>query len=168
VESIGVGGVGGVGAIFFLHKTSSIPIEAAPVSFTPHRTYTGSHGVTDRRDTARRHIFEDPNVRSRHSSDTVKEDIYTTHLCRTNLKIVKEIAASEKFTADSDMIQEMFNTKSSGKWNINRYGILDLALRGVIPITDRRIGLEDIGGGDVQANEISEVNNDKDMTAEVT
>ena len=62
------------------------------------------------------------------------------------------------------MIQEMFQTP--GKWNINPYGILDLALRGVIPITDKRVHLEDIGGDVDKSNEISEVNNDKDTTAE--
>ena len=122
----------------------SIPIDAASVSFTPHRTYAGSHGVTDKRDTARRHIFEDPHVRSRHSSDTVREDTYTTRLCRTNLRIVQEIANQEKFTIDSDMIQDMLNNKSSAKWSIYRYETLDLALRGLIPIIDKKIVLEDI------------------------
>ena len=143
----------------------SIPVGTAPpVSFTPHRTHAGPHSLTDRRDSARRHIFEEQNIRSRHSSDTVREDTRTTRLSRTNLKIVKEIAAYEQFTANTDMIQEMFQTP--GKWNINRYGILDLALRGVIPITDKRVHLEDIGGDVDKSNEISEVNTDKDTTAE--
>ena len=151
----------------------SIPLAAALAStaaFTPHRTYAGSHNETDRRDTARRHIFGDPNVllRSRHSSDTVKDDTKTTRLCRTNMKIIKEIAASEKFTCDTDLIEEMFHTRTSNAWNISRYGILDLALRGVIPITDNRISLDDIQGGDVEANETSEVVNEKDIPKETT
>ena len=144
------------------------PDAAASVSFTPHRTYTGLHGVTDKRDTARRHIFEDPHVRSRHSSDTVRENTYTTRLCRTNLRIVQEIANSEKFTIDSDMIQDMLNNKSSAKWSIYRDGTLDLALRGVIPIIDKRIVFEDIIVGDEQANATSEGNNDKEPTDVIT
>ena len=151
----------------------SEPLEGAPESaaaFTPRRTYAGPHDVTDRRDTARRHIFGDPNVvqRSRHSSDTVKDDQKTTRLCRTNMKIIKEIAAAEKFSCDTDLIEEMFHTRTSNAWNISRYGILDLALRGVIPITDNRIDLDDIHGGDVEANETSEVVNDKDTITEAT
>ena len=50
--------------------------------------------------------------------------------------------------------------------NINRYVLLDLVLRGVIPLTDKRVHLEDIGGDVDKSNEISEVNTDKDTTAE--
>ena len=66
------------------------------------------------------------------------------------------------------MIQEMLNNKSSAKWSIYRYGTLDLALRGVIPIIDKRIVLEDMVLGDVQANATSEGNNDKEPTDEIT
>ena len=62
----------------------------------------------------------------------------------------------------------MFHTRTSNAWNISRYGTLDLALRGVIPIIDKRIGLDDILGGDVEANETSELVNDKDTVTEAT
>ena len=145
---------------------SSIPPEAAASSvyLTPHRT----RSAPDRRDTSRRHIFEDPNARSRHSSDTVKEDIYTTRLCRNNFRIIQEIAEQEKFSIDTNNIQEMLNSKSAAKWSIYRYGTLDLAIRGVIPIIDKRVVLEEILVGDVQANTTSEGNNEKEPTDEIT
>ena len=53
----------------------------------------------------------------------------------------------------------MLNSKSAAKWSIYRYGTLDLAIRGVIPIIDKRVVFEEILVGDVQANTTSEGNN---------
>ena len=149
----------------------SIPLAAAPVTtaaFTPHRTFTGPH-----HDTARRYIFGDPNVqlRSRHSSDSVKANGTTTRLCATNMRIIKESAASKSYSCDSDMVEEMFQIRNSSTWNISRYGTLDLALRGVIPILDKRMNLEDEESGEEEANDTivtSEVSNDKDNAKETS
>jgi hypothetical protein len=42
---------------------------------------------------------------------------------------------------DSDMIEDMFTTKTG--WNITKYGLLTLALHGVIPLVDRRLALSE-------------------------
>ena len=56
-------------------------------------------------------------------------------------------------------------------WNINRYGTLDLALRGVIPILDKRMNLEDEEEEDEEVNDTivtSEVSNNKDNAKETS
>ena len=55
----------------------------------------------------------------------------------------------------------MFQTRNSSTWNISRYGVLDLALRGIIPIMDNRLHLED------NQDEGGEINNISSATSEV-
>ena len=81
---------------------------------------------------------------------------------------MSEIAEREKFSIDTNNITEMLNIKNHAKWSIYRYGTLDLALRGLIPIIDKRTFFEDILVGDEQAGAASEGNNDKDTTDVIT
>ena len=60
----------------------------------------------------------------------------------------------------------MLDKKNHAKWSIYKYGALHLALRGLIPITDKRPVLEDIQLGDEQTGAASEGNINKE-TAEV-
>ena len=39
---------------------------------------------------------------------------------------------------DSDMIEDLFTTKA---WNITKYGLLSLAVHGLIPVIDKRLNL---------------------------
>ena len=59
----------------------------------------------------------------------------------------------------------MFHTRSS--WNIARWGILNLALQGIIPMMDNRFTLEDNEKGDEGQDNLSatssEVLLDKDL-----
>jgi hypothetical protein len=65
----------------------------------------------------------------------------------------------------SDMLEDMFHTKSS--WNIARYGILDFALKGIIPLMDNRLHLEDNQEGEEGQDNLSvattEVLQEKDI-----
>jgi hypothetical protein len=56
-----------------------------------------------------------------------------------NRKIITEIAQAKGLVCDSDMLEEMFQSKTA--WNITKYGVLTLALHGVIPLVDRRLAL---------------------------
>jgi hypothetical protein len=114
------------------------------------------------RNTARRYIFHDPDTRARHSSDTVREEAYTTRLSRTNGKLVSEIADQMKFSIDSDNVEDMLDKKKHASWSIYRYGTLDLALRGLIPIIDKRLVIEDIQLDNDQTRAASETNTNKD------
>jgi hypothetical protein len=143
-----------------LSSDQSAAILLPAAAATPHRTFDG---VTSRPSTVRRYIFEDPNLqlRSRHSSDSVKPCATTTRLSATNTRIVTEIAASKSLVCSSDVLEEMFQTRNSSTWNIARYGVLDLALRGIIPIMDNRLHLED------NQDEGGEINNISSATSEV-
>ena len=56
----------------------------------------------------------------------------------------------------SNVLEEKFQTQNSSTWNISRYGVLDLALRGIIPIEDNRLSLDDNQGEGEEINDISE------------
>jgi hypothetical protein len=58
-----------------------------------------------------------------------------------NRRIIKAIVQATKVICDSDMIEELFTTKTG--WNITKYGLLSLALHGVIPVVDRRLVLSE-------------------------
>ena len=102
----------------------------------------------------------DPELRSRHYSAGVP-----TRLASANRKIITEIAQSKGLVCDSDVIEEMFQNKTS--WNITKYGILSLALQGVIPLMDNRFTLEDDQeeeqGQDTLSATMSEVIQEKDL-----
>ena len=118
------------------------------------------------RHTARKHIFNDPdvraNARSRHSSDTVREEAYTTRISRTNGKIVSDIAHQMKFTISTDVIEDLLDKKKHASWTTYRYGCLDMALRGLIPIIDNRLVIDDLQLNNDQARVASETNTNKD------
>jgi hypothetical protein len=112
------------------------------------------------RHTARKHIFNDPdvkaNARSRHSSDTVREETYTTRIARANGRIVSDIAHQMKFSLNTDVIEDLFTKNKHASWTTYRYGCLDLALKGLIPIIDNRIDIGDIQLNNDQAGAASE------------
>ena len=56
----------------------------------------------------------------------------------------------------SNVLEEKFQTQNSSTWNISRYGVLDLALRGIIPIEDNRLSLDNNQGEGGGINNISE------------
>ena len=118
------------------------------------------------RHTARKHIFYDPdvraNARSRHSSDTVREEAYTTRLSRANGKIVSDIAHQMKFSINTDVIEDLLDKKKHASWTTYRYGCLDMALRGLIPIIDNRLVIDDLQLNNDQARVASETNTNKD------
>jgi hypothetical protein len=141
---------------------SSVPLAAATfpaASVTPHRAFEGE---SSRPRTVRRYIFGDPElqIRSRHGSDTVKPCATTTRLSATNTRIMTEIAASKSLACNSDMVEEMFQTRNSSTWNIARYGVMDLALRGIIPILDNRMQLEDNQDTGGEIDDISSVSSE--------
>ena len=143
------------------------PTQAAPLpaAVTPHRhmTFDGESS----RPSVRRNLYSEAlNLEcSRHSSDAAKTCATTTRLALTNTKIVKEIAQSKGLVCSSDVVEEMFHTKSS--WNIARWGILSLALQGIIPLMDNRSTLEDNQEGEEGQDDLSatssEVLQDKDL-----
>ena len=59
---------------------------------------------------------------------------------RDNQRIIKELAQAKgvNLSIDSDMIEDLFTSK---QWNIQKYGLLSLALHGVIAVIDRRLVL---------------------------
>ena len=70
-----------------------------------------------------------------------------------NRKIITEIAQAKGLVCDSDMLEDMFQSKTA--WNITKYGVLTLALHGVIPLVDRRLALSE----DEEAEEEDETQN---------
>ena len=64
------------------------------------------------------------------------------------------------------MIEEMFTSKT--QWNITKYGLLTMALHGVIPLVDKRLALseesEDDEEGATCDMTISYLNKEKDTT----
>ena len=117
--------------------TSPVPaaasLPAAATTDTPHRHLTFPIG------SLRRNLHAEtlePELRSRHHSGGV-----TTRLASANKKIITEIAQSKGLVCDSDVVEEMFQNRSS--WNITKYGILCLALQGIIPLSDKRFTLSD-------------------------
>jgi hypothetical protein len=149
---------------------SSVPpaTQAAPLpaAVTPHRhmTFDGESS----RPSVRRNLYSEAlnlESRSRHSSDAAKTCATTTRLALTNTKIVKEIAQSKGLVCSSDVVEEMFHTKSS--WNIARWGMLSLALQGIIPLMDNRFTLDDNQEGEEGQDNLSttviEVVPDKDL-----
>ena len=137
--------------------TQAVPL---PAALTPHRHMTFDGETT--RPSVRQNLYSEVlnfESRSRHSSAT------QTRLALTNIKIVKEIAQSKALVCSSDVVEEMFHTRSS--WNIARWGILNLALQGIIPMMDNRFTLEDNEKGDEGQDNLSatssEVLLDKDL-----
>ena len=138
--------------------TQAVPL---PAAITPHRHMTFD-GETTRPSVSRRNLYSEVlnlESRSRHSSAA------QTRLALTNIKIVKEIAQSKALVCSSDVVEEMFHTKSS--WNIARWGILSLALQGIIPLMDNRFTLEDNQEGEEGQDNLSatmsEVLQEKDL-----
>ena len=58
-----------------------------------------------------------------------------------NRRIIKELAQAKGVICDLDMIEDLYTTKTG--WNITKYGLLTLALHGVIPLVDRRLALSE-------------------------
>ena len=106
-------------------------------------------------------------LRSGHHSAGAQTGV-TTRLASANTKIIKEIAQSKGLVCDSDVLEEMFHNKSS--WNITKWGILSLALQGVIPLMDKRFTLSDDEeqeqGQDTLNKTISDMIQEKDVAKE--
>ena len=54
----------------------------------------------------------------------------------SNCKIVRDLAKEVNLTIDTDMISELF---VSTPWNVKKAGMLNLALHGIISVTDKRV-----------------------------
>ena len=99
---------------------------------------------------------EDPDFQSRLPASSG----VSTHLAnlrirqaQSNRKIITEIAQAKGLVCDSDMLEDMFQSKTA--WNITKYGVLTLALHGVIPLVDRRLALSE----DEEVEEMDETQN---------
>ena len=83
-----------------------------------------------------------------------------------NRKIITEIAQAKGLVCDSDMLEDMFQSKTA--WNITKYGILKLALHGVIPLVDRRLALsedeEDEEEDETHNKTINDLTQEKEVT----
>ena len=53
-----------------------------------------------------------------------------------NCKIIRDLAKEVNITLDTDMISELF---ASGQWNAKKAGMMNLALQGIISVTDKRV-----------------------------
>ena len=77
---------------------------------------------------------------------------------RDNQRIIKELAKAKgvNLSIDTDMIDDLFTSK---QWNIQKFGLLSLALHGVIAVIDRRLVLspeKSVDEAEDQTNEIHE------------
>ena len=130
-------------------QAASLPVQAAslPAAVTNETfdnfTETPRRHLTFPIRSLRRDLLSetvDPELRSRPHSAGVSTRL-DNKLTSANRKIITEIAQSKGLVCDSDMLEEMFHNKTS--WNITKYGILNLALQGVIPLMDKRFTLSD-------------------------
>jgi hypothetical protein len=63
-------------------------------------------------------------------------DSLTTARLTNNHRIIKDVATEMKMTFDTDMLSEIF---ASHQWNVKKAGMLNLALHGIISLTDKRM-----------------------------
>jgi hypothetical protein len=87
---------------------------------------------------------EDPDFQSRlPASSGVPTRLANMRIrqAQSNRKIITEIAQAKGTVCNSDMIEEMFTSKT--QWNITKYGLLSMALHGVIPLVDQRLSLSE-------------------------
>ena len=82
---------------------------------------------------------------------------------QSNTKIISEIAQAKGTVCNSDMIEEMFASKT--QWNITKYGLLSMAIQGIIPLVDQRLSLSE-GESEQDKEDTTNEVNISDLTQE--
>jgi hypothetical protein len=116
--------------------------------------------------------IEDPDSNSRPPLTGVAAHLESLRnkQTRDNQRIIKELAQAKgvNLSIDSDMIEDLFTSK---QWNIQKYGLLSLALHGVIAVVDKRLTLSpehSVDETEVQTNDIigSDLSKENDTAKE--
>ena len=77
-----------------------------------------------------------PTSRPSIQGSVARLDYLTTARLTNNHRIIKDVATEMKVTFDTDMLSEIF---ASHTWNAKKAGMLNLALHGIISLTDKRV-----------------------------
>ena len=133
---------------WMLSKPPPDPVVQSSVAQTTHETFDNFID-TPRQPlrSVRRDLYsdaEDPDFQSRlPASSGVSTRLANMRIrqAQSNRKIITEIAQAKGTVCNSDMIEEMFTSKT--QWNITKYGLLSMALHGVIPLVDQRLSLSE-------------------------
>ena len=67
--------------------------------------------------------------------ESLRTSLRTARLTN-NHKVIRDVAKEMKIAFDTDMISELF---ASNQWNVKKAGMLNLALHGIISVTDKRV-----------------------------
>ena len=77
-----------------------------------------------------------PSPRYSITGATARLDLGATTRLQHNYRVIKEVAAEKNVSLDTDLLTKMF---VSPTWNIRNSVLLNLAINGIISISDNRV-----------------------------